>query len=145
MFQPLPSHLWLAVSRRRIRATFEASNLPEARLFGTQSAPPRGEDMLPTLIGMRHVGLGLGLCSFAPSSGEGTVVRRRKALWEGQLVFAVEGVVGARIWVWPGGVAVGVSVGAGVLQDETLRHVEAAIAPLRAHDEVWDFGILDAA
>jgi len=68
--------------------------------------------------------------------------RLRRAL---ELVFAVEGVVGARIWVWPGGVAVGVSVGAGVLQDETLRHVEAAIAPLRAHDEVWDFGILDAA
>jgi len=68
--------------------------------------------------------------------------RLRRAL---ELVFAVEGVVGARIWQWPGRVAVGINVATASSQGETLRRVEVAIAPVRQGDEVWDFGLLEGA
>jgi hypothetical protein len=68
--------------------------------------------------------------------------RLRRAL---ELVYSVEGVVAARIWQWTGRVAVGVSVAHGFTQGETLRRVEAAVAHLKHGEEVWDFGLLDAA
>ncbi len=66
----------------------------------------------------------------------------RRAL---ELVYAVDGVVGARIWLWPGGVAVGIRVALAFPAAETLRRVEAAVAPVRHPEEAWDFGLLDAA
>lgn len=68
--------------------------------------------------------------------------RLRRAL---ELVYAVEGVIGARIWQWPGGVAVGIHVAAAFPHADTLRRVEAAVAPVRSMDEVWDFGVLAGA
>ena len=68
--------------------------------------------------------------------------RLRRAL---ELVYAVEGVVAARVWHWPGRVAVGVTVAAAFAQGDTLRRVEVAVAPLRHPDETWDFGLLGAA
>jgi hypothetical protein len=68
--------------------------------------------------------------------------RLRRAL---ELVYAVEGVVGAQIWQWTGGVAVGVAVSQGSPLQEVLRRVEAAVAPVKHVEEVWEFGLLDAA
>ncbi len=75
-------------------------------------------------------------------TGRDVPARMRRAL---ELVYAVEGVVGARIWQWPGGVAVGINVATAFPQADTLRRVEVAVAPIRSPDEVWDFGILAGA
>ena len=66
----------------------------------------------------------------------------RRAL---ELVYAVEGVVGARIWQWQGGVAVGINLAASSHLAETLRRVEVAVAALRLPEEPRDFGLLDVA
>ncbi len=68
--------------------------------------------------------------------------RMRRAL---ELVYAVEGVVAARLWHWPGRVAVAVTVAPSSAHGETLRRVELAVAALRHPDETWDFGLLGAA
>jgi hypothetical protein len=68
--------------------------------------------------------------------------RMRRAL---ELVYAVDGVIGARVWQWPGRVAIGVSVATAFSQEDTLRRVEVAIAPIRHADEAWDFGLLGGA
>jgi hypothetical protein len=68
--------------------------------------------------------------------------RIRRAL---ELVYAVDGVIAARIWQWPGRVAVGVSVATSFSAGDTLRRVEAAVAAIRHPEEAWDFGLLDAA
>ena len=68
--------------------------------------------------------------------------RMRRAL---ELVYAVDGVVGARVWHWQGRVAVGVSVGAAFSAGDTLHRVELAVAALRHPEETWDFGLLGAA
>ena len=68
--------------------------------------------------------------------------RLRRAL---ELVYAVDGVIGARIWQWPGRVAIGVTVATAFSQEDTLRRVEVAVAPIRHPDEAWDFGVLGAA
>ncbi len=60
-----------------------------------------------------------------------------------ELVYCVEGVVAARIWQWPGRIAVGVRGGAATAPTDLIRRVEAAVAGLRDADEAWDFGILD--
>jgi len=62
-----------------------------------------------------------------------------------ELVYAVEGVVGARIWQWPGGVAIGVTIAATFTSADALRRVEAAVAALRLPEEARDFGLLNAA
>jgi len=66
--------------------------------------------------------------------------RIRRAL---ELVYAVEGVVAARIWHWPGRVLVGVRPAMLSAPSELLRRVESAVSGLRDTDESWDFGILD--
>ncbi len=68
--------------------------------------------------------------------------RLRRAL---DLVYAVEGVVGVRIWQWEGAVAVGISVGWTFPPAQTLERVESAVAPVRHAEETWDFGLLDVA
>ena len=60
-----------------------------------------------------------------------------------ELVYAVEGVVAARIWHWSGRVAVGVRGGSSTSPMDLLRRVEAAVASLREAEETWDFGILE--
>jgi hypothetical protein len=60
-----------------------------------------------------------------------------------ELAYAVEGVVAARVWQWPGRVAVGVRGNGGSSPTDLLRRVEAAVAGLREPEEAWDFGILD--
>ena len=64
----------------------------------------------------------------------------RRAL---ELVYAVEGVVAARIWHWPGRIAVGVRGGSATSPMDLLRRVEIAVASLREAEESWDFGILE--
>jgi hypothetical protein len=61
-----------------------------------------------------------------------------------ELVYAVEGVVAARVWQWAGRVAVGVR-GADWTPPDLIVRVEAAVAGLREAGEVWDFGILEDA
>jgi hypothetical protein len=68
--------------------------------------------------------------------------RVRRAL---ELVYGVEGVVGARIWQWSGRIAVGVRGGSTTLPASLLQEVEAAVAGLREPGETWDFGILESA
>ncbi len=65
--------------------------------------------------------------------------RMRRAL---ELVYAVDGVIGARVWQWPGRVAIGVSVATAFSGDDTIRRVEVAVAAIRHADEAWDFGLL---
>jgi hypothetical protein len=60
-----------------------------------------------------------------------------------ELVYAVEGVVAARVWHWPGRIAVGVRGGSATSPMDLLRRVEAAVASLREPEETWDFGILE--
>ena len=64
----------------------------------------------------------------------------RRAL---ELVYAVEGVIAARIWHWPGRIAVGVRGGSASSPTDLLRRVEIAVASLREPEESWDFGILE--
>jgi hypothetical protein len=60
-----------------------------------------------------------------------------------ELVYAVEGVVAARLWHWPGQIAVGVRGGSATSPMDLLRRVEIAVASLREPEERWDFGILE--
>jgi hypothetical protein len=59
-----------------------------------------------------------------------------------ELVYGVEGVLEARIWQWPGRVAVGVRGGQGTSPSDLVRRVEVAVAGIREPEEAWDFGIL---
>lgn len=69
-----------------------------------------------------------------------------------EVVYAIDGVAGARVWEWPGTpgaptrvtVAVGIRPSPTASPTELLRRVEAAVAGLREPDEAWEFGILDA-
>jgi hypothetical protein len=60
-----------------------------------------------------------------------------------ELVYGVEGVTAARVWHWPGRVAVGVRPAVMSAPSELLRRVEAAVAGVREPDETWDFGLLE--
>lgn len=60
-----------------------------------------------------------------------------------ELVYGVEGVTAARVWHWPGRVAVGVRPAVMTTPNDLLRRVEAAVAGVREHDEVWEFGLLE--
>jgi hypothetical protein len=68
--------------------------------------------------------------------------RLRRAL---ELVYAIEGVTAARIWHWDDRIAIGVRGASAGAQQELLRKVEAAIAPLREPGERWELGVLDDA
>jgi hypothetical protein len=60
-----------------------------------------------------------------------------------ELVYGVEGVTAARVWHWPGRVAVGVRPAMLCAPSELLRRVESAVAGLREPDETWEFGLLE--
>jgi hypothetical protein len=66
--------------------------------------------------------------------------RLRRAL---ELAYGVPGVSEAKIWQWPGRIAVGVRGAPHLSPGEILRRVEDAVAVLREPDEQWDFGMLD--
>lgn len=60
-----------------------------------------------------------------------------------ELVYGVEGVTAARVWHWPGSVAVGVRPAALSAPSELLRRVESAVSGVREPGEQWDFGLLE--
>jgi|GEM_PF-749014 hypothetical protein len=60
-----------------------------------------------------------------------------------QVVYAVDGVAGARVWQWPGHVAVGVLAAPWVGASDLIARVERATQGLRDPEETWDFGLLD--
>ena len=60
-----------------------------------------------------------------------------------ELVYSVQGVTAARVWHWPGRVAVGIRPGAFAAPNELLNRVERAVAGLREPEETWDFGLLE--
>lgn len=60
-----------------------------------------------------------------------------------ELVYGVEGVTAARVWQWPGKVAVGIRATPTSSPAEILRRVEVAVAPVREPDETWEFGLLE--
>ena len=60
-----------------------------------------------------------------------------------ELVYGVEGVTAARVWHWPGRVAVGVRPAMLSAPSELLRRVESAVAGLREPEETWEFGLLE--
>jgi len=60
-----------------------------------------------------------------------------------EIVYGVEGVAGARVWVWPGRVAVGVRPSPMTSPHDLLRRVESAVAGLKEQGESWEFGLLD--
>ncbi|MFO0734397.1 MAG: hypothetical protein U0270_00885 [Labilithrix sp.] len=62
-----------------------------------------------------------------------------------ELVYGVSGVTAARVWHWPGRVAVGIRPGAFAAPSELLDRVERAVAGLREPEETWDFGLLEMA
>lgn len=74
------------------------------------------------------------------STPEPLPARIRRTL---ELVYGVEGVTAARVWHWPGRVAVGVRPALSSAPAELLRRVESAVAGLREPDESWDFGFLE--
>jgi hypothetical protein len=60
-----------------------------------------------------------------------------------ELVYGVEGVTAARVWHWPGRVAVGVRPAVLSAPGELLHRVESAVAGLREPEETWTFGLLE--
>lgn len=60
-----------------------------------------------------------------------------------ELVYGVEGVTAARVWHWPGRVAVGVRPAMLSAPAELLHRVESAVAGLREPEETWEFGLLE--
>ncbi len=65
-----------------------------------------------------------------------------------ELVYALDGVNGARVWEWPDGgktrVAVAVRPAPTTSAGDLLSRVEASVAGLREPGESWDFGLLDS-
>jgi hypothetical protein len=60
-----------------------------------------------------------------------------------ELVYGVEGVIGARVWQSATGIAVGVCGSLKTAPAELLQRVETAVAGLREPGESWEFGILE--
>jgi hypothetical protein len=60
-----------------------------------------------------------------------------------EVVYGVEGVTCARVWLWPGSVAVGVTPSPLTSPHDLLLRVEAAISGLREQGEIWEFGLLE--
>lgn len=83
-----------------------------------------------------------GIAMNKPHASPQLPPRLRRTL---ELVYGVEGVIAARVWHVPGGVAVGVRGATATAPHQLLRRVESAVAGLRQPDESWDFGILEDA
>ncbi len=68
--------------------------------------------------------------------------RARRTL---ELVYEVEGVEAARVWMWAGCAAVAVRGAGGKSSLELLGRVEAAVVGMREAGEAWEFGFLQDA
>jgi hypothetical protein len=79
---------------------------------------------------------------------EDTPPRLRRTL---EVVYGVDGVIAARVWLWTEGseqeerVAIAVRANAVCSPDDVLRRVEAATQGIRQPGEAWEFGLLDHA
>jgi hypothetical protein len=71
---------------------------------------------------------------------DGLPPRIRRTL---ELVYGVEGVIAARVWEVPGGIAVGARGAPSCTPTDLLRRVELSVAGLREPGELWEFGILE--
>jgi hypothetical protein len=60
-----------------------------------------------------------------------------------EVTYAIEGVSAARVWLWPGRIALGVRARE-LAEHELIRRVDQATKHLREADETWDFGLLEA-
>ena len=68
-----------------------------------------------------------------------------------EIVYAVDGVAGARVWQLPtdgngatkATIAVAVRPSPRASPQELLQRVEAAVAGMREPDESWEFGLLE--
>jgi hypothetical protein len=69
-------------------------------------------------------------------------LRLRRAV---ELAYAVEGVIGARVWQSDGIIAIGVRAAPNASPNDLLRRVAIAVASLREPEEKWEFGLLDEA
>ena len=69
-------------------------------------------------------------------------LRLRRAV---ELAYAVEGVIGARVWQSDNVIAIGIRAAPNASPNDLLRRVEIAVASLREPDEKWEFGLLDEA
>jgi hypothetical protein len=74
-----------------------------------------------------------------PSTSPQALSRAQRTL---ELVYEVEGVGAARVWMWAGRAAVAVRGPGGTPSPELLRRVEAAIIGMRETGETWEFGFL---
>jgi hypothetical protein len=61
-----------------------------------------------------------------------------------ELVYGVDGVTAARVWHWPGRVAVGIRPSIRSGHGELIHRVERAVAALREPGETWEFGYLES-
>jgi hypothetical protein len=68
--------------------------------------------------------------------------RLRRAV---ELAYAVEGVIGARVWKSDDVIAIGIRAAPNASPNDLLRRVEIAVASLREPEEKWEFGLLDEA
>jgi hypothetical protein len=74
----------------------------------------------------------------ASSPMNGSEQRLKRAL---EIVYAIDGVSSAKVWQWPGRVAIAVK-GHGHSDEALLARVSTALNALKEPDEQWEFGIL---
>jgi hypothetical protein len=67
-------------------------------------------------------------------------MRLRRAV---ELAYAVEGVIGARVWKSDDVIAIGIRAAPNASPNDLLRRVEIAVSSLREPEEKWEFGLLD--
>ena len=82
----------------------------------------------------------IDMTPYEPSTTDDQSPRLRRTL---ELVYGVAGVTAARVWQWPGRVAVGVRAASSVSHVDLLRRVEESVSSVRESDEIWEFGILE--
>lgn len=58
-----------------------------------------------------------------------------------EIVYGIEGVAAARVWQWPGRMAVAVKC-QGISEAALLTRVSTALNALKDPEEEWEFGIL---
>jgi hypothetical protein len=58
-----------------------------------------------------------------------------------EIVYRIPGVSAAKIWQWDGKVAIAVR-GAGHVEAQLLKRVEASLVSLALPNETWEYGIL---
>ncbi len=77
----------------------------------------------------------------APAPAPARLPARLRRILE--LVYAIEGVLEARVWEWEAGVAVGVRANATTSASALLARVESHVVVMREPGEAWSFGLLE--